>query len=114
MSSTDDPLSEIVPAYNAQGWLPQCLDSIIGRTYRDLELIVVDDGSTYGTGDLCDAYAMCDSRVRVIHVTNGGPCHARKKGLELVGGSRLVSAPFQEGAVRYEAACHAFGWHRLV
>lgn len=82
MTDVDELLSVIVPAYNAQEWLPQCLNSILVQTYRNLELIVVDDGSTDGTGELCDGYALRDPRVRVLHMPNGGPGVARKTALD--------------------------------
>lgn len=74
-------LSVIVPAYNVQTYLTQCVDSILNQTYEDFELIIVDDGSTDETGVLCDLYVEKDNRVHVIHKKNGGLVSARKAGL---------------------------------
>ena len=76
-------ISIIVPIYNIEQYLKQCLDSILSQTMTNLEIILVDDGSTDHSGEICDQYALKDSRIRVIHKANGGLVSARKAGLEL-------------------------------
>lgn len=76
-------ISVIVPAYNVQDYLVPCVDSILDQSFRDFELIIVDDGSTDRTAEICDRYAMMDSRVIVKHKTNGGVSSARNFGLLL-------------------------------
>ena len=73
--------SVIVPIYNVQEYLERCLDSILEQTYRDFELILVDDGSTDECPAICDRYASRDSRIRVIHKPNGGLVSSRNVGL---------------------------------
>ena len=68
--------------YNGERYLEQCLDSLVNQTLSDLELILVDDGSTDSSGDICDQYAKKDSRIRVIHQPNGGLASARQAALE--------------------------------
>lgn len=82
-------LSIIVPVYNVAPYLDQCLNSIVEQTYRCLELILVDDGSTDGSGEICDRYAHQDSRVKVFHQPNQGVAAARKKGVEFANGSYI-------------------------
>ena len=67
-------ISVIVPVYKVETYLPACVESILTQTFRDFELILVDDGSPDNCGVLCDAYAARDPRVRVIHRENGGLC----------------------------------------
>ena len=74
-------LSVIVPVYNVRPYLVRCLDSILAQTYRALDIVLVDDGSTDGSGELCDRYAAQDVRIRVVHQQNGGAVRARKAGL---------------------------------
>lgn len=74
-------LSVIVPVYNVEPYLRACVDSILAQTFRDFELILVDDGSTDGCPALCDAYEGQDPRVRVIHKENGGLSSARNAGM---------------------------------
>ncbi len=70
-------ISVIVPVYRAEKFLHRCVDSVLGQTFRDFELILLDDGSPDGSGAICDAYAARDSRVRAIHQGNAGVCAAR-------------------------------------
>lgn len=80
-------ISIIVPVYNTAGeLLRRCVDSLLGQTYQAVELILVDDGSTDGSGLICDGYARADARVKVIHKPNGGEASARNAGLELASG----------------------------
>lgn len=80
-------ISVIIPAYNVEGYLPRCLDSVLAQTHRELEVIVINDGSTDGTAAIADAYALRDSRVRVIHQANAGLATVRNRGIELARGS---------------------------
>lgn len=74
-------ISIIVPAYNIAPHLPRCLDSLLAQKHENLEIIVVNDGSSDGTGTVADTYAKKDSRVRVIHKENGGVTSARLRGI---------------------------------
>ena len=79
-------ISVIIPVYNVEQYLPQCVESILAQTYQRLEIILVDDGSTDGSGRLCDALAQRDGRIRVIHKPNGGLSDARNAGTEACNG----------------------------
>lgn len=74
-------ISIIVPCYNVDKYLEQCLNSLTGQTLKDIEIILVDDGSPDTSGEICDRYAAGDSRVKVIHKQNGGVSAARNDGL---------------------------------
>lgn len=74
-------VSVIVPVYNVSSYLERCLDSIVGQTYRDIEIILVDDGSTDDSGIICDKYSAQDNRITVIHKANGGVSSARNIGI---------------------------------
>ena len=78
----NDLISVIVPVYNAEKYLKQCIDSVIDQTYTKFELILVDDGSTDACGKICDYYAKLDKRIQVIHKKNGGLSDARNTGVE--------------------------------
>lgn len=82
-------LSVIVPIYNVEAYLSRCLDSIINQTYRDLEIICVDDGSTDQSGAMADEYAKKDRRIKVIHKGNGGIVSARKAGIKIATGQYI-------------------------
>lgn len=75
-------LSVIVPIYNASKYLDRCISSIADQTYKDLEIILVDDGSTDNSLDICKSYAEKDNRIKVIHKSNGGQSSARNTGLD--------------------------------
>ncbi|MDE7432303.1 MAG: glycosyltransferase [Lachnospiraceae bacterium] len=75
-------ISVIVPVYNVEDYLEKCIESIIGQTYTDIEVILVNDGSTDGSGDICDKYSHMDKRIYVIHKENGGNTSARKEGIQ--------------------------------
>jgi len=79
-------ISIIVPVYNAENYLNDCIDSILVQTFTDFELILVDDGSTDRSGNICDEYTLKDKRIKVIHKKNGGASTARKVGVEEAGG----------------------------
>jgi glycosyltransferase involved in cell wall biosynthesis len=83
-------ISVIVPVYNVEMYLAQCLESIMNQTYIALEIIVVDDGSTDRSGCICDAYAQRDERIRVIHQCNAGLGPARNKGLTYCSGEYIT------------------------
>lgn len=79
-------ISVIVPIYNIEDYLPKCVESIINQTYSNLQIILVDDGATDSSGEICDRYAEKDSRIQVIHQRNGGLVQARKSGLKIATG----------------------------
>lgn len=83
---SDKLLSVIVPVFNAEKYLEQCINSILGQSYRSIELILVDDGSTDDSERICRQYLEMDSRVRYYRVPNGGPLKARAFGVELCRG----------------------------
>ena len=82
-------ISVIVPVYNAEPYLPRCLDSIISQSCIDFELLLIDDGSTDGSGIICDFYADRDGRIRVFHKENGGVSSARNLGIDNAQGEWL-------------------------
>lgn len=82
----NDLISVIVPAYNIAPWLSRCLDSILAQTYKNLEIIVIDDGSTDETSQIIDEYAKKDSRVVAVHQNNAGLVAVRNRGIELASG----------------------------
>ncbi|MBO4636382.1 MAG: glycosyltransferase family 2 protein [Clostridiales bacterium] len=87
MSSNESPLvSVIIPVYNSEQYLRQCLDSVIGQTYKKLEIIIVDDGSEDSSPDICREYASKDNRIRVIEEENGGQAVARNTALDIMTG----------------------------
>ncbi|MBQ4600625.1 MAG: glycosyltransferase [Oscillospiraceae bacterium] len=79
-------LSVIIPVYNVKDWLGETVRSLLDQTFRDFELILVDDGSADGSGELCDAFRLADSRVTVIHQKNAGVSAARNAGLDVAQG----------------------------
>lgn len=83
-------VSIVVPCYNVEGFLPLCLESIQRQTFVDYEVVLVDDGSTDGTGALCDAWAERDGRFRAVHIENGGLGHARNTGAAASVGELLM------------------------
>ena len=82
----DNSISIIVPVYNTGGYLVRCLESLIAQTYQNIEIILVDDGSTDGRGAGCDDFARRNGRIRVIHQQNSGVSAARNAGLETAEG----------------------------
>ena len=72
----------IIPVYNVEKYINRCLDSVIRQTYKNLEIIIVNDGSTDNSGKMCDEYAKLDNRIIVIHKDNGGLSQARNIGIE--------------------------------
>ena len=83
---TSGTISVIVPVYNVEEYLPRCLESILGQTYRDLQVILVDDGSTDGSSRLCAEFAERDPRIECIRISNSGVSAARNRGLEAAKG----------------------------
>lgn len=115
-------ISIIVPVYKVEPYLRKCVDSILNQTYKNLEIILVDDGSPDNCGAICDAYASKDSRVKVIHKENGGLSSARNAGLEIASGEYISFVdsddilPYRSmeillGAIEKEQAQIAIGDH---
>lgn len=83
-------VSVIVPIYQVVGYLDKCMDSILNQSFQNMELILIDDGSTDGSSELCDEYARRDARVKVIHKQNGGLSSARNAGLDIARGEYIA------------------------
>ena len=84
-----DLISVIVPVYNVEEYIRECLDSIINQTYKKLEIILVDDGSTDKSGEICEEYRAKDNRIKVIHQENAGLSDARNAGIEIAVGNYI-------------------------
>lgn len=82
-------ISIIVPIYKTEKYIKECIESILGQTYAEIEVILVDDGSPDNCGKICDEYAKRDSRIKVIHKENGGLVSARQAGLEAASGDYI-------------------------
>lgn len=108
--SIERPLiSVIIPAYNIKEYLSRCVRSVCAQTYSHLEILLVDDGSTDGTGALCDELAGTDSRIRVFHKKNGGSSSARNVGLRSASGEYIgfVDSDDYIDSRMYERLCEA-------
>lgn len=86
----DQLISIIVPVYNVEEYLKECIDSILNQTYKNLEIILVNDGSTDKSGSICEDYAKVDSRIKVVHKKNGGLSDARNLGLDRALGEYVI------------------------
>ena len=82
--------SVIVPVYNCETYLRECIDSVINQTFSDWELILIDDGSSDASGEICDKYGALDERIVVIHKSNGGEFSARKAGIDAARGKYVI------------------------
>jgi len=85
-----DTISIIIPVYNVAPYIQKCLQSIQQQTYRELEIILVDDGSTDNSGQICDEFSALDRRFRVLHKENGGVSSARNAGIDLASGQYIA------------------------
>lgn len=81
-----EKISVIIPVYNVKQYLERCVESVIAQTYKELEIILVDDGSTDGSADICDNYGKKDNRIVVVHKSNGGLSSARNAGMNIATG----------------------------
>lgn len=85
-------LSIIVPVYNVEAYLVRCIDSLLKQSYKNIEIILVDDGSTDNSGKICDEYAIKYSQIKVVHQKNGGPSKARNTGISIATGEYIAFA----------------------
>ncbi len=85
----DKLVSVIIPIYKVEAYLDRCIKSVVGQSYKNLEIILIDDGSTDNCGSMCDHFAETDSRIKVIHRENGGLSAARNSGLKIATGDYL-------------------------
>ena len=83
-------ISVIVPVYKVEKYLNQCIESVLAQTYQNLEIILVDDGSPDRSGEICEEYAKKDTRIRVLHKSNGGLSTARNTGLQIISGAYIA------------------------
>ncbi len=83
-------VSVIIPVYNVKKYLEKSVGSVTSQTYKELEILLVDDGSTDGSGEICDKLADMDSRIAVVHKKNGGLSDARNVGLDIATGDYIL------------------------
>ena len=86
----EELISVIIPVYNVEKYIRYCLDSVINQTYKNLEIIIVDDGTKDSSGEIAEEYAAKDSRIKVIHKENGGLSDARNVGLDVATGRYIA------------------------
>lgn len=97
-----EPLvSVIIPVYNVEKYISRCIESLINQTYHNIEILLIDDGSTDRSGVICDTYAEKDNRIRVFHVVNGGVSKARNLGLEEIRGEWVSFADSDDFVSEY-------------
>ena len=89
---TNHLVSVLIPIYNVADFLAECLNSVLGQTYQNLEIILIDDGSTDQSATICDDYAKKDSRIILRHQQNAGLSAARNAGLKLAKGKYIIFA----------------------
>jgi glycosyltransferase involved in cell wall biosynthesis len=104
-------VSVIVPIYNAHKWLRLCVDSVLSQTYTNLEIILVDDGSTDLSSEICDDYAKTDQRITVIHKKNGGLSSARNAGIDVATG-QLITFVDADDELHPEMIAHLLNVHQ--
>lgn len=119
-------ISIIVPVYNVASFLCQCIDSLLMQSLKDIEIILVDDGSNDGSGEICNEYATIDNRIKVLHKTNGGLSSARNDGIRIstapyimfVDSDDWVAPDFSEkpfiAATQYNAELTLFSYSRII
>ena len=86
----EEKVSVVIPVYKTKEYLKQCVESLLGQTYQNQEIILVDDGSPDECPAICDAYASANKRIRVIHKANGGLSSAREAGIQNASGDFIV------------------------
>lgn len=120
-----DLVTVIVPVYKVESYLPRCVDSLLNQTYKDIEIILVDDGSPDSCGKICDEYAMQDNRIAVIHKENGGLSDARNAAIPLSHGQYIVFVDSDDwvsnhyiehlnNAIKKDDADLAFSWFENI
>lgn len=87
---SDILISIVIPVYNVEKYLRQCIDSVINQSYKNIEIILINDGSTDGSGTICNSYLNKDKRVKVIHKQNGGASDSRNKGIDIAKGEYII------------------------
>ncbi|MDI1303790.1 MAG: glycosyltransferase, partial [bacterium] len=90
MKNYNELISIIIPIYGVEKYIDKCILSVINQTYKNLEIILVDDGSPDNCPAICDQYAKKDSRIRVIHKINGGLSSARNSGIDIATGKYIT------------------------
>lgn len=99
-----EKVSIIIPVYNVEEYLKKCIDSLLAQTFKDIKIILVDDGSTDSSSKICDEYNRKDKRVLVIHKKNEGVSKARNTGLEYAHGKYVSSLILMTGWMRLRLA----------
>ena len=107
----NDLISIIVPVYNVEKYLNRCIDSIINQTYKNIEIILVDDGSTDDSGKICDEYLIKEPRVKVLHKSNGGLSSARNAGIDICKG-RYIG--FVDSDERIESTMYEILYKKMI
>ena len=89
MNITFPKISIVVPVYNVEAYVSKCIESIMHQDYENIEIIVVDDGSTDSSSKICEQYARSDNRIRLIHQENQGLSKARNNGIDIAAGEYI-------------------------